>query len=374
MAIVSESNLKIAFFLPGLYGGGAEDVVIKLASGFSKRGANVDLVVVKQEGALQSQVPSSVAIVDLNAGRIATSLLPLLRYLRSVRPAIFISALTPTNIISILANLLSGCNSVNVLTEHNIKSTRLDRKDLKTQIFTTAARLTYGWSNEIVAASSRIADDVCSVTRLDRERVKVIYNPVFTEVLNRKADAQVEHPWIHADVEVLLGVGRLTPQKDFPTLLRAVARLREHRDVRLILLGEGEERKQLEDLCRELGIRDHVDLHGFVDNPIKFMARSDVFVLSSASEGFGNVVVEALASGVPVVSTCGDEGPGEILKDGRYGRLVPTGDDKALSETILKTLNHPDQPATEKERIQRARDFSVEAAIEKYWSIVEQYV
>jgi glycosyltransferase involved in cell wall biosynthesis len=347
---------------------------MKLADGFSKRGANVDLVVVKQEGALQSQVPSSVALVDLNAGRIATSLLPLLRYLRSARPAIFISALTPINIVSILANFFSGCNSVNILTEHNIKSTRLDRKDLKMQIFTAAARLTYGWSNEIVAASSRIADDVCSVTRLDRERVKVIYNPVFTEVLNRKADAQVEHPWIHADVEVLLGVGRLTPQKDFPTLLRAVARLREHRDVRLILLGEGEERNHLADLCRELGIRDHVDLHGFVDNPIKFMARSDVFVLSSAWEGFGNVVVEALASGVPVVSTCGDEGPGEILEDGRYGRLVPTGDDKALSETILKTLNHPDQPATEKERIQRARDFSVEAAIERYWSIVEQYV
>jgi glycosyltransferase involved in cell wall biosynthesis len=111
-----------------------------------------------------------------------------------------------------------------------------------------------------------------------------------------------------------------------------------------------------------------------VDNPIKYMARSDVFVLSSAWEGFGIVVVEALASGAPVVSTCGDEGPGEILRDGRYGRLVSTGDDKALAEAILKTLNHSDQPATEEERIRRARDFSVEAAVEKYWSIVEQYV
>jgi glycosyltransferase involved in cell wall biosynthesis len=104
------------------------------------------------------------------------------------------------------------------------------------------------------------------------------------------------------------------------------------------------------------------------------MAHSDVFVLSSAWEGFGIVVVEALASGAPVVSTCENEGPGEILEDGRYGRLVSSGDDKAMSEAILKTLNHPDQPATKKERMRRARDFSVEAAIEKYWSIVEQYV
>jgi glycosyltransferase involved in cell wall biosynthesis len=197
---------------------------------------------------------------------------------------------------------------------------------------------------------------------------------VFTRELHRKADEEVGHPWFHSDVEILLGVGRLTPVKDFPTLLRAVTHLREDRDVRLILLGEGEERDRLQNLCRKLGIADYVDLRGFVGNPIKYMARSDVFVLSSVREGFGNVVVEALASGAPVVSTCGDEGPGEILKNGRYGRLVPSGDDKALSEAILKTLNHPDQPATKEERIRRARDFSVESAIEKYWTIVEQYV
>lgn len=360
--------------MPGLYGGGAEDVVLKLADGFCNRDVRVDLVVVKDEGALRSRVPSCINLVDLNASRIATSFLPLLRYLQSTRPAVLVSALTPTNIIAVLAGILTGENLAIVLTEHNIKTTKLSRKDLKTRIFTIAARLTYGWSNQVVAASNRIADDVSSVLRLERERVEVIHNPVFTEALHRKADEEVEHPWFHTDVEVLLGVGRLTPQKDFPTLLRTVARLREDRDVRLILLGEGEERSHLQDLCRELGIEDHVDLHGFVDNPIKYMARSDVFVLSSVWEGFGIVVVEALASGAPVVSTCGDEGPGEILEDGRYGRLVPSGDDEALSEAILETLNHPDRPATREERIQRARDFSAEAAIEKYWSIVEQYV
>lgn len=360
--------------MPGLYGGGAEDVVLKLADGFCNRDVRVDLVVVKDEGALRSRVPSNVNLVDLDAGRIATSLLPLLRYLQSSCPAVLISALTPTNVIAILASIVAGENLVSVLTEHNVKSTKLDRKNLKTQIFTTAARFTYGWSNQIVAASNRIADDVCSVLRLERERVEVIHNPVFTGALHRKADEEVEHPWFNSDVDVVLGVGRLTPQKDFPTLIRTVARLREDRDVRLILLGEGEERSQLQDLCRELAIADHVDLHGFVDNPIRYMAHSDVFVLSSAWEGFGIVVVEALASGAPVVSTCGDEGPGEILENGRYGRLVPTGDDKALSEAILETLNNPEQPATEEERIRRARDFSAEAAIEKYWSIVEQYV
>jgi glycosyltransferase involved in cell wall biosynthesis len=360
--------------MPGLYGGGAEDVVLKLADGFGNRDVRVDIVVVKSEGALQSRVPSNVNLVDLEAGRIAKSLLPLMRYLQSSRPAVLVSALTPTNVISILASIVVRKELRVVLTEHNIRSDKLDRKGLKDKIFTIAAHLTYGWADQIVAASNQIADDICSVLQLERERVEVIHNPVFTGALHRRADEEVEHPWFNCDVDLLLGVGRLTPQKDFPTLLRAVARLREDRDVRLILLGEGEERDHLQDLCRELEIANHVDLHGFVDNPIKYMARSDVFALSSAWEGFGIVVVEALASGTPVVSTCGDEGPGEILEDGRYGRLVPSGDDKALSEAILKTLNDPGQPATKEERIRRARDFSAEVAIEKYWSIVEQYV
>ena len=371
---MSTNDPRVSFFMPGLYGGGGEDVVLKLAAGFVDRGVNVDIVVVKNEGALQGRIPSNVNLVDLNAGRIATSLLPLLRYLRYYSPTVLVSALTPANVIAILACILTGKKLTTVLTEHNIKSTKLGRKDLKTWVFTVAAWFTYGWANQIVTASNRIADDLCSVVQLKREKVEVIPNPVFTEELHRKANEEVDHPWFRSDVEVLLGVGRLTPQKDFPTLIRTVARLRENRDVRLILLGEGEERSHLQDLCRELGIEDHVDLHGFVDNPIKYMAHSDVFVLSSAWEGFGIVVVEALASGVPVVSTCGDEGPGEILKDGRYGRLVPTGDDKSLSEATLKALNNPDQPATEKERIRRARDFSAEAAIEKYWSIIEPYV
>jgi len=365
---------KISFFMPGLYGGGAEDVVLKLADGFNSRDMSIDLVVVKGEGELQACVPSNVNVVDLDAGRIATSLVPLIRYIRCVRPSVLISTLTPTNVISILANIAAGWSTAIVLTEQNTKSTQLERKNLRTRLFIIAAKFTYSWANQIVAASNQIADDLCSAIQFEREKVEVVYNPVFSEGLHRKADEEVDHPWFRSDVEVLLGVGRLTPQKDFPMLIRTVARLREDRDVRLLLLGEGEERSHLQDLCRELGIEDHVDLHGFVDNPIKYMAHSDVFVLSSAWEGFGIVVVEALASGAPVVSTCGDEGPGEILEDGRYGRLVPSGDDKALSEAILKTLNYPDQPATKEERMRRARDFSVEAAIEKYWSIVEQYV
>jgi glycosyltransferase involved in cell wall biosynthesis len=371
---MSDQCPKVSFFMPGLYGGGAEDVVLKLAGGFSSRDVSVDLVVVKSEGELQVCVPSNVNLVDLDSDRIATSLVPLIRYIRRARPRVLISTLTPTNVISTLANIAAGWSTVNVLTEQNTKSTQLERRNLRARLFTMAAKFTYGWANQIIAASNRIADDLCSVVQFEREKIEVIHNPVFTEEIHRKANEEVDHPWFRSDVEVLLGVGRLTPQKDFPTLIRTVARLREDRDVRLILLGEGEERSHLQDLCRELGIADHVDLHGFVDNPIKYMARSDVFVLSSAWEGFGIVVVEALASGAPVVSTCGDEGPGEILRDGRYGRLVSTGDDKALAEAILKTLNHSDQPATEEERIRRARDFSVEAAVEKYWSIVEQYV
>lgn len=360
--------------MPGLYGGGAEDVILKIAEGFSKRGVSIDLVVVKKEGELQSRVSEGVNLVDLEASRIATSVFPLCRYIRRESPKAIVSALTPTNIISVISNILAGRRLSTILTEHNIKSVSISRKDHKSRVFSIIARFVYYGADEIVAASSRIADDLCEIIQVRRRNVNVIHNPVFDQALQESAREELNHPWFQSNIEVVLGVGRLTSKKDFPTLIRSFARLREVREARLVILGEGEERQDLEALSRELGVSDDVDLPGFVDNPIKYMAQADVFVLSSTSEGFGNVVVEALASGVPVVSTCGDEGPGEILENGRYGKLVPSGNPEAMSEAISETLERPDQPASREERIQRARDFSVEKAIEKYWSIVNQYV
>jgi glycosyltransferase involved in cell wall biosynthesis len=165
---------------------------------------------------------------------------------------------------------------------------------------------------------------------------------------------------------VILGVGRLTPAKDFPTLLRAFARVRQVRAVRLVILGEGELRGTLEALVRDLGLEDSVSLPGFVQNPYAYMARAKLFVLSSAWEGFGSALVEAMACGLPVVSTdCG--GPSEILEGGMYGRLVPVGDPQALAEAILTALVEPPQADLLRAR---AEDFSVEKIADQYLEVL----
>ena len=186
-------------------------------------------------------------------------------------------------------------------------------------------------------------------------------------MLFAKSEEALDHPWfLPGEPPVILGVGRLTQAKDFPTLIRAFALVRKKHPARLMILGEGEERSKLETLVQELGLEKEVSLPGFVDNPYKYMKRAAVFVLSSKWEGFGNVLVEAMALGTPVVSTNCPSGPAEILENGRWGRLVPVGDVYALAEAIIETLDEEHHPDV----ANRAKDFAVELAVEKYINVL----
>jgi glycosyltransferase involved in cell wall biosynthesis len=204
-------------------------------------------------------------------------------------------------------------------------------------------------------------------------KVKVIYNPTVTPEIFRKATEPVQHPWfVDNRVPIILAAGRLHRQKDFPTLLRAFSLLRQNRPCRLVILGDGKKRrrKALRQLAKQLGIEKDVSLPGFVENPFAYMARANLFVLSSAWEGFGNVIVEALACGCPVVSTDCRSGPREILDNGRYGRLVPVGDPEALARAMLEALDDPDNPCDRETRIQRAMEFSVDKIVDEYLKVL----
>ena len=205
------------------------------------------------------------------------------------------------------------------------------------------ARKIYRWADAIVAVSNGVADDVAREVGLDRNRIRTIYNPAITPDLASKAREPVHHRWFQPGAtRVIISMGRLNVQKDYPTLLRAFKRLlTQQQDLRLIILGEGEEREALELLARELRIADYVDLAGFVSNPFAYMAKASVFVLSSAWEGLPMALVEAMACGTPVVSTDCPFGPKEILERGRYGPLVPIRDDEALAQAIKETLDNP---------------------------------
>ena len=242
--------------------------------------------------------------------------------------------------IALLAKRIARVSTKIVVSEHNHLSLEAKRiPQLSVRLSPLAARLLYPLADGIVSVSQGVKEDLVKVTNLPKKRIDLIYNPVITPELFVKAREKVNHPWFQPEEPpVILAVGRLHQQKDYPTLLRAFVRVRQIRPCRFVILGEGPEKDNLNNLINELGIQKDVRMLGFVDNPYAYMVSSRVFVLSSAWEGFGKVVAEALAVGTPVVSANCDSGPAEILKNGKYGELIPVGDTKAMAEAILTVL------------------------------------
>jgi glycosyltransferase involved in cell wall biosynthesis len=229
-------------------------------------------------------------------------------------------------------------------------------------------KLSYRWAEAIVAVSDGVAQELNRVAQIDPGRVRIIYNPVDSVLIEQLKTQPALHPWFDDNsIPIILGVGRLDQQKDFPTLIRAFDLVRKRRMARLIILGEGGERANLEQLVSDLELSDFVDMPGFVENPYAYMARARVFALSSATEGLPMALLEAMACGTPVVSTDCPSGPREILRSRRLGELVPVGDSAALAEGILRMLEVPTSPELLRARV---KDFGVDAACKKYIDIL----
>lgn len=359
---------KLALYLPSLRGGGAERVMVTLANAFAERGYGVDLVLAKAEGPYLQEVAEAVRVVDLRSSRVLFSLPGLLRYLRSERPRALLSAMGHANVIAVAARELARVPTRVVVSERNHLSVSIARaRSLRARMLGRFMRRAYRRADGIIAVSGGVADDLAAHIGLARENVQVVFNPVVDSRLRALAAEPVDAPWFKkGDRPLVLAVGRLTEQKGFFTLIRAFARLRATQPARLAILGEGELRNELESEVKRLGLKKDVSLPGFVDNPFSFMRHADLFVLSSAWEGLPNVLIQAMACGIPVVSTDCPSGPAEILESGRWGRLVPVGDDKALAEAMAATLDeaeHPDVAA-------RAAEFSVDRAVEGYLRVM----
>lgn len=333
---------RVALFLYSLDGGGAERVMANLACSFVKQGLKVDLVLIKAQGPYLAQIPPEVRVVELKAPRVPASLPHLVRYLRQEQPTALLSAMHYANEVALWAKRLSRVSTRVVVCEHNALSQYARNTSRTAERWTPLwAKLFYPWADGIVAVSQGVAKDLAQVTNLPLERIQVIYNPVVTPELAERAKEPVDHPWFApGQPPVVMGVGRLVGQKDFSTLIRAFAQVHQLQPARLMILGgNAGSRPTLEALVRELGLESDVAMPGFVDNPYAYLAQAKVFALSSRWEGFGNVIVEALAVGTPVVSTNCESGPAEILDHGKYGLLTPVGDSKALAEAILSSLS-----------------------------------
>ena len=353
---------RIAVFLPSLDGGGAQRVVLTLVNGMAERGLAVDLVLARAEGPFLNQLRAEVRLIDLQAGHVARSLPGLTRYLRRERPRALLSSLNYVNIIALVAGALARVNTRVVVSEHNTL-TQARPKGFRNRLVVRLMPLMYPQADLVVAVSKGVAEDLAQAIRLERGRIRVIYNPVVRPEMLEKAAEPVDHPWFRrGQPPVVLAIGRLTEQKDFGTLIRAVALLRETRNVRLMILGEGERRGELEAQVAELGLCAHVALPGFVANPYAYLYQSGVFVLSSLWEGLPTVLIEALACGTRVVATDCPSGPAEILEDGKWGRLIPVNDSAALAKAIGESLDESAPPNV----TTRAQAFGIATAVDEY--------
>lgn len=333
---------------------------------WDRLGYRVDLVAFR-DGVMfyADEMPASVRFVHLRTHGKLPTLFALWRYLARERPRVVLSIMHLGNIVLARCARLPGVRSRVFLSVPNTygESGKAASPMRRRQKFRQIRRL-YPRADGVIAVSAGVRRDLVETVGLRGARLHTIYNGSIGHDLAARARAAVDHPWLtRHDHPVFLAAGGLRLQKDFATLLQAFARVRAHRRARLIIIGEGPERTNLEALIDELEIADDVDLPGFVTNPYAWMAKADVFVLSSRWEGLVNVVAEALGVGVPVVATDCPSGPREILADGRYGRLVPMADPAALAAAMEATL---DDGGPDFDRREAVQPFTADHAARAY--------
>lgn len=314
--------------------------MVTLANSFVDRGKAVDLILVRAEGPYMEDIHPAVRVVDLHASSASKSIYGFIRYLRRERPSAVLSTLDHINLVALSARILSRIPVRIVIRIPNTLSVvAASSQRFKDKIVGWLARMLYIRADAIIAVSHGVAKDLLRATSCASSQVVVISNPTVTPELYIKAKEPLDHPWLEPNQPpVLLAVGRLVPQKDHATLIRALAVIRRRQVARLMILGEGDERGNLKRLIEELSLDEDVELTGFVRNPYPYMARASAFILSSRWEGLPNVLIEALAIGCLVVSTDCPSGPREILHGGAYGRLVSIGDVEGLAAAIIDAL------------------------------------
>lgn len=358
---------KITFLLPNLTGGGAERVAINLASSFVSSGFEVDIVLCSAYGDLLSQLDKRINIVDLKSPRLRNAFFPLLRYLKAESPDALLVLMWPLTLLAVAAFRHARLPGRVVTSDHTTFSQApLLKNNLTRRFFKSSLPLIYPFANARLAVSEGVADDLSVLGRLNRKSISVIYNPIsshtqfFTKNQNQKA-------WSGFSGKKIIAVGALKWAKDYPSLLRAFALLLQKERAMLSIVGQGYLLSELKALTKQLNIERYVNFVGFSDIPYAWMASADLLVLSSHYEGFGNVLVEAMSVGTPVVSTDCKSGPREILCDGKYGKLVPVGDVDALAQAMLQSLNEDHDTEALKHR---AADFAVDKIAEQYLDVM----
>ncbi|MES9943795.1 MAG: glycosyltransferase [Candidatus Thiodiazotropha sp.] len=347
--------------------GGVERMMVNIARGLSLIGARVDFIVKETEAPYLHLLPPEVRIIRFQVARQKAALPKLIDYLKRYDPDILLSAKILDDQLALKAKRRHSGRTrfflrpgTALLSRMQARGTHPLRRWLKQRQLSSL----FNNADGVVAVSQGVADEVMELSAIDGDKITVIRNPTITPELYQQAEEPVDEPWLAADQPpLILGIGGLRRQKDFPTLLRAFALVRQQLPCRLMLLGQGNKEGQLLKLAQELGLGDDFRLAGFVANPYAYLKGAKLFVLSSLWEGSPNVLTEAMALGTSCVSTDCPSGPHEVTRGGEVAPLVPMGDPERLAEAMLQTLRKPLDPQRLKEAVS---DYTLEKSARGY--------
>lgn len=339
---------RIGIVIYSLAGAGAERVSVNLAQEFLAFGHAVDFVLAQSEGELMGEMPPGSGLHVARSGGARAWRAAITQYVDTQSPDVLLAMMEGAGVLSIQAARGRDLPVYVVSHIHFSRHCRHASRWKERWLMPLAARWYLSRAAGVIGVSRGVSADIRRTAGLKRDKVHTIYNPILTQEFYRKASEPLDHPWFVSERDWLtvVTVGRLTEQKDHGTLLRAISEVNPQRAVRLVVLGQGDRREELEALVEELGIGQIVEFAGFDPNPYRYITAADLFVLSSRWEGFGNVLVEALACGASVVSTDCPSGPREVLGKGEYGELVPVADSSALARGIVAfAVRETDQKA-----------------------------
>jgi glycosyltransferase involved in cell wall biosynthesis len=336
---------RIACFLPDLGGGGAERVMLASIKDLIQRGHSADLIVMHSHGALMPLLPGAVRVFDLGVGKIRQTLLPLVRYLRSERPDALHAQMWPMTAIAVAAHRLAGSAARLMISDQVALSSHMTSPKQLTAL-KWSAKAAYPRADVRVMCSADAADDLVRVAGLDRASFEIITNPIEPPA-TIATNTRVESLWGDAEGRII-NCGSFKGQKNQALLLRAFAQTKARSAAKLMILGEGALRGELEALAKDLGIAERVIMPGFDLDPWPYLASADVFALSSDYEGFPLVLAEAMYAGLRLVSTDCPTGPAELTANGKFGQLVPCRDAVALAAAIDAAWTQPHDPAAQR--------------------------
>lgn len=366
---------KVMFFLPTLGGGGAERTVIQLANSFVERGLNIDLAVCNlhgEKGKLLPEVNPKIHLINFDCGRVVNALFPLKKCLQEQQYDCVIATQTHTNIIGAIAKKLAGVQTKLIFREVSTPSKNMKNQGLSKFILKSLVNLTYPSADHIVCVSNGVLDDFRQYYSYKKQNLITIYNPVIDDAYLEKLKVPVEHRFFQPENKVIMAVGRLTEAKNFEFLIRSFHQLyQKYPNIRLLILGEGELRTELEQWVKELHLSEVIDLPGFDPNPYAYFKYADLFVLSSNWEGLPGVLIQALASKIKVVSTNCPSGPMEILKNSKFGLLVECNNVTEMSQAMQQAIFENYVVYSDVEFEEHCRQFYKSNVLKQYLNMME---